>query len=155
MKFTQVTWYYKVLALALFVALPFIGFWAGMWYQKNISPESTITTNDSNVATDSASKNDWVEIIESEEITVQIKHENGVLKYKGTVQVPTACYKLSDETTVLESFPEQVEIRITINEPESGVICAQVFTDKEFSGQVQVSEKATVSVFLNDEKVEQ
>ena len=35
-EFNKVTWYSKVLALALFVALPFIGFCAGRWYQAQL-----------------------------------------------------------------------------------------------------------------------
>lgn len=32
-QYTKVTWYSKTLALALFVAMPFLGFWAGIKYQ--------------------------------------------------------------------------------------------------------------------------
>jgi hypothetical protein len=154
-----VTWYSKVLALILFIALPFIGFYAGMWYQKNISPQkSTVTTNGSSTATDSASTAGWKTVVDSEKITVQTKYENGQLRYKGTVQVPTACYKLKDETTVLESSPEQVQIRISAGQTKSDTpgsigVCAQVITDLEFSGQVQVSKDAVVTVFLDGEQV--
>lgn len=30
----KVTWYSKTLAIALFVALPFIGFWLGIQYER-------------------------------------------------------------------------------------------------------------------------
>jgi len=157
MKFREVTWYSKLLALALFVVLPFAGFYAGMWYQKNISlGTNDIVANGSKDASDSASKNGWKTIVDSEKITAQTKHESEILYYKGAVQLPTACYKLKDETAVLESYPEQVQIRITAGQTKSDSIgvCAQVITDLEFSGQVQVSEKTVVSVYLNGEKVE-
>ena len=159
MKFTQITWYSKLAATVLFVALPFIGFYAGVWYQKNISTETSgVTTNGSITVTDSASKNGWATVVESEEITVQTKHESGTLHYKGSVQVPTTCYKLKDETTVLESFPEQVQIRISAGQTKSSTpdaigVCAQVITDLEFSSQVQVSKDAVVTVFLDGEQV--
>jgi hypothetical protein len=159
-KFTQVTWYSKLLALILFIALPFIGFYAGMWYQKNIStPTSTATTaNDSNTATSSASTSGWSTVVSSEKITVQTKYESGTLHYKGTVQAPSACYKLKDETVVLESFPEQVQIRISAGQTKSSTpdaigVCAQVVTTLEFSSQVQVSKEAVVTVFLDGGQV--
>ena len=34
----KVTWYSKFIALALFVALPFLGFWLGMKYGETIAP---------------------------------------------------------------------------------------------------------------------
>ncbi|OGY24446.1 MAG: hypothetical protein A2172_01655 [Candidatus Woykebacteria bacterium RBG_13_40_15] len=69
MKFREVTWYSKLLALALFVVLPFAGFYAGMWYQKNISlGTNDIVANGSKDASDSASQNGWREIVDSEKI---------------------------------------------------------------------------------------
>ncbi len=159
MKVTQVTWYSKLAAAILFITLPFVGFYAGMWYQKNISTEtSDVVTNGGKTATDSASTKGWSTVVDTEKITVQTKHESGTLHYEGTVQVPTACYKLKDETTVLESFPEQVQIRISAGQtkfstPDAIGVCAQVITDLEFSGQVKVSKEATVTVFLDGEQV--
>ncbi len=41
-QWNKVTWYSKVLALALFVALPFIGFKLGMCYERaNNAPAYT------------------------------------------------------------------------------------------------------------------
>ncbi|HVO28472.1 MAG TPA: hypothetical protein VMT81_00615 [Candidatus Paceibacterota bacterium] len=37
-QWNKVTWYSKLVALALFVALPFIGFWYGMQYGEIIAP---------------------------------------------------------------------------------------------------------------------
>lgn len=147
------------MALTLFVALPFIGFYAGMWYQKNISTEtSSVTTNGSNTATDSVGTKGWLTVVDTEKITVQTKYESGTLHYRGTVQAPTACYKLRDETTVLESSPEQVQIRISAGQTKSDTpdaigVCAQVITDLEIAGQVQVSKDAVVTVFLDGEQV--
>ncbi len=156
MKFTQVTWYSKLAAAILFVALPFLGFYAGTWYQKNVSTKtSDVVTNGSSTATDSASKNGWATVVKAEEITVQTKYESGTLHYKGSVQVPTACYKLKDETTVLESDPVQVQIRISAGQTKSDSlgVCAQVITDLEFSGQVQASKDAVVTTFLDGAQV--
>ncbi len=37
-EWNKVTWYSKILALILFVALPFIGFWYGMQYGELVAP---------------------------------------------------------------------------------------------------------------------
>lgn len=148
----QVTWYSKLLALILFVALPFLGFYAGMKYQQAIAPPSQEVPN--GTKPNGSDQTGWKTIVDSDQVTVKTKYEAGVLKYSGTVQLPTPCHKLKEESLVMESYPEQVQIRLTIQDPGPGTFCAQVITQKEFSGQVQVSEKAVVSVYLNGEKVE-
>ena len=149
MRFNSVTWYSKLLALILFIALPFAGFYAGIKYQEATTPSS-----ESPKATSSAKQSGWRTIVSTDQITVRTKYESGTLKYNGTVQLSTACHELKDEAGVMESFPEQVQVRLTTEDPVSGTMCAQVITEKEFSGQVKVSENATVSVYLDGEKVE-
>ena len=154
MKFTQVTWYSKLLALTLFVALPFIGFCAGVWYQKQISPNQ----DGSVVVIDTDKKDESKTVVDSNKVSLKTSFKNGVLTYSGTVQVPTACYNIRGETVVLESYPEQVQIRLTTEELKPGPtmgVCAQVATTKEVSGELKVSENASVSVYLNDELVRQ
>jgi hypothetical protein len=57
-EWNKVTWYSKILALALFVALPFIGFYYGAQYGKLIAPLGqmpaaiTVSTSTSQTATD-------------------------------------------------------------------------------------------------------
>ncbi|MDP2720707.1 MAG: hypothetical protein Q8O75_02080 [bacterium] len=149
MKFTQVTWYSKLLALMLFVALPFIGFYAGVWYQKAVSPpKSVIKIQESSKDDDSSSS------ASLKKVNLKTSYKNGVLTYSGFVQLPSPCHKLKEETLVIESFPEQVQVRLTIQDPDPTMMCAQVVTEKEFSGEVKVSEKATISVFINGKKVE-
>jgi len=152
MKFNQVTWYSKLLASILFIALPFLGFYVGMKYERAIVPQSQdLITSDTKPR--SSDQTGWKTIVDTKQVTVETKYENGTLKYSGTVQLPSPCHQLKDETVVLESFPEQVQIRLTIQNPDPQIQCIQVVTPKEFSGQMQVSEKAVVSVFLNGEKI--
>ena len=149
MKFTQVTWYSKLVALILFIALPFIGFYAGVWYQKAVSPpKSVIKIQEPSKDDDSSSS------ASSKKVNLKTSYKDGVLTYSGSVQLPSPCHKLKEEALVAESFPEQVQIRLTIENPASGTMCAQVVTEKEFSGEAQASEKATISIFLNGKKVE-
>ncbi|MEK7094440.1 MAG: hypothetical protein AAB903_03835 [Patescibacteria group bacterium] len=61
-EWNKVTWYSKLLALILFVALPFIGFYLGMMYQEMRVAgyegrrilQSQLTTNNSQLATDAS-----------------------------------------------------------------------------------------------------
>lgn len=147
MQFNKVTWYSKVAAMILFIALPFAGFYFGMKYQEGINPPTTTVVEPS---TGSNPKT----VVDTDQVTVETTYDSGTLKYKATVQLPTPCYGLKDETIILEIFPEQVQIRITTEISDDLTICPQVITEKEFSGEVQVSENATVSVFFNGQKVE-
>ena len=70
-----------------------------------------------------------------------------------TVEVPTPCHEIRQETKIMESYPEQVRIDLSVVDPAPGIICVQQITQKEFSGEVKVSESATVSVNLDGEKV--
>ena len=147
MKYNQVTWYSKVIAMVLFIALPFIGFYLGMKYQEGISPQINNVVN-------TTQKSDTKTVINTDQVTVKTTYENGTLKYSGTVNLPSPCFELKTEVNVLETFPEQVQIRLTtVNTAGPTQFCTQVITPEEFSGKVQVSEGATVTVFLNDEQV--
>ena len=150
MKFTKVTWYSKILALILLIALPFIGFYAGVWYQKQIYPNQ----DNSGIVVDDGKKEEPKTVVDSQKVKLKTSFKNGVLNYSGSVSVPTPCHELDVETIVAESYPEQVQIRIKIQDPKEGTVCAQVVTEKEFSGRLKVSENASISVYLNDEKVE-
>jgi hypothetical protein len=147
MRFVQVTWYSKMLAAILFVALPFIGFYTGIKYQQAITTSREVVVNNMTKTKDKNIN------IKTDQLVLNTTYENGVLKYSGTVQLPTPCHKLKDETGVLQSFPEQVQIRLVVEPPKPGIDCAQVITEKEFSGQVEVSSKAVVSVYLNGTRV--
>jgi len=92
-------------------------------------------------------------IVDKENIQVKTVYEDGLLKYSGTVQLPTPCHQLKDETGVLQTYPEQVQIRLVVEAPVPDLVCTQVIVEKEFSGQVQVSSGATVSVFLDGTKI--
>jgi hypothetical protein len=152
MKFNSVTWYSKLAAAILFIALPFAGFYAGMKYQEAISsPDTDVVEDSDKKSSDDSSA--WETLVRSDEITVKTKYEGGKIKYSGTVQTPTPCHEIKDETKVLESFPEQVQIRLLVVQGNPGAICAQVISEKEFSGEVEVSKDATISVHLDGKEV--
>jgi hypothetical protein len=156
MKLHEVTWYSKFIALALFVVLPFLGFYAGMKYQEKITVKDSTSsvTHKPNTSTSSSKAKTKINI-KTNDITFTSTYENGVVKYSGTVTVPSPCYEVKQDAVVAESFPEQVSIKIK-TELVKEVIpasCIQVVTQKPFSGESEVSENASIRVFLNDKIV--
>lgn len=151
-KYNQVTWYSKLIALALFVALPFLGFWAGMKYQEAISVDSAPSTT---TATSSANTNSaTVKLnIDNDQIKIKVLYQNGLYNYTGSVTTPDPCYEVSTKSQILESYPEMVKINITTTKPASNQLCAQVISSKPFSGQFKASSAAQIQVLLNGSTV--
>ncbi len=44
MQLNKVTWYSKLIALILFVAMPFIGFYLGMQFQKTVDSFKVVSS---------------------------------------------------------------------------------------------------------------
>lgn len=150
MKVNSVTWYSKLLAIILFIALPFFGFYLGMKYQ-----EATSTKNGSVVTNNNLGGVKTLKKVETDELTINVVYKDGIISYSGTVRLPTPCYILKDETKVLESSPEQIQIRLSILPPPPNAgVCIQTLTNIEFSGELQASEQAEVSIWLNNKKIE-
>lgn len=51
-SFKEVTTFSKLVALGLFVALPFIGFYLGSWYQEKLCPDNNTDVQDETTSTD-------------------------------------------------------------------------------------------------------
>ena len=142
----KVTWYSKLLALILLVLLPFAGFLLGMKYQTSITvPSVQFVTNDS------TSNSNIVSNISPSKLKITTQLKNGVLKYSGSVELPNPCYQVKDEIVILESYPQQVQVRISVVNPRNGTggTCIQVLTTKEFSGELKISNQAKISVWFN------
>ena len=82
-------------------------------------------------------------------IEILFTYTNGEYSYSGTIQKPTPCHEVKYDYVVRESYPEQVDLRFTIE--DSGEICSQVIDQEEISGKIPVSEKARIQVYVNDE----
>lgn len=134
-----------------------------MWYQKNIAPSaSTVTPNGTNNATNSASKNgNWKTIVSNDKIIVKTRYEGRKLIYSGTVPLPSPCHKIDHTLGFITAemgadvSPSEGTLQIKILEPEGEQMCAQVITNKSFSGEVIIgSPFEKIIVFLDGEKVE-
>ena len=168
MKFKEVTWYSKLAAAILFVLLPFLGFYAGMRYQEalfqgvnndgaivSIPANKDATSSAKNKDNDDLDQRTLVKKINNEKLSISVVLDDGSLRYSGAVVVPTPCHEVKADAIVAESHPEQVRIDLTVVIKAGPTqFCAQVVTNKEFSGEAKVSSEAQVSVYLDGEKID-
>lgn len=94
------------------------------------------------------------EAFQRPEITINAKHQykNGQHNFIGTVELPTPCHQLDSEVIKGE---EVTEIALTISNPDedSGGVCAQVITDKNFQVIFDGEENENIIATLNGEAV--
>jgi hypothetical protein len=70
-------------------------------------------------------------------------------EYQVTGTVPTPCHEVDINTQVMESFPEQVVVNVSVvSDPEE--ICIQVIKDINKSGTFQASDKAEISLNVTE-----
>ena len=86
-------------------------------------------------------------------LTARYQSENEiehVWEYKITGTLPSPCHNTDVQPIVLESYPEQVSVLLTITPPESDVNCIQVL-DKDFetTGEFKASDKAKISFVVD------
>lgn len=65
--------------------------------------------------------------------------------YSVTGTLPTPCYAVDTEAIVAESYPEQVTIKVTVQEQPTDGVCSTVIQEYSYSGTFSASELATVS----------
>lgn len=155
-ELNRVTWYSRLLALALVIVLPFLGFWLGMKYQEAVSPSSSVVSSNPTTqppATSSAkpTPGESKKQVTNSQLTIKVTYQNGIYYYSGTIELPTPCTILTVNSNVTRTAPSVVNILITTQPTDA--ICAQAVTPKTFSGQVSGPANATVDVYLNDKLV--
>jgi len=78
-----------------------------------------------------------------------------VWEYKITGVLPSPCYQTEVKPIVLDSYPEQVSILLTITLPESDVNCIQVIDENfETKGEFKASDKAKISFVVDKDRKE-
>ena len=58
--------------------------------------------------------------------------------------LPNPCYKISTEAIVLESYPEQVIVKSTVQPPNTETVCVQSIQEIFQEGEFEASEQAQV-----------
>ncbi len=71
---------------------------------------------------------------------------NSRWEYTVTGQLPNPCYNAEVDSIVAESYPEQVTVTVTIQEPKADMICTQVIQDFKYNGTFSASEKAEITL---------
>jgi len=69
---------------------------------------------------------------------------NNLWEYSVNGSLPTPCYAVNTTADVAESYPEQVTIKVTIQEQPTDGVCSAVIQDYSYSGTFQASGEATV-----------
>jgi hypothetical protein len=68
-------------------------------------------------------------------------------EYTVTGTVPNPCHETSVDVTVMESYPEQVNV--TLNIVNTGGTCAQVIQNVEETGTFKASSEAQINFIIN------
>ena len=69
---------------------------------------------------------------------------NSLWKYTISGTLPNPCYKISTEAIVLESYPEQVIVKSTVQPPNTETVCVQSIQEIFREGEFEASEQAQV-----------
>lgn len=127
----------RILLIVVLVALVIL---LGLWLWQRQKPQS----NSQKPPTSNQPK----QSINNPPVTFNATYSNNTWTYSGTVELPNPCSTLTHDAIVMESFPEQVQVRLTTTSDPTAV-CAQVVTTEEYSGTFAASEQAKISVYLN------
>jgi hypothetical protein len=83
--------------------------------------------------------------IQQDQFTLETEYVgNNQWEYSITGYLPNPCYSYKVEEVVMESYPEQVKITLSIIEPMPDVMCIQVIEDLNHSGSFSASEEADI-----------
>jgi hypothetical protein len=82
-------------------------------------------------------------------ITAERTFADGIHVVRGVIELPTPCHGLSIETTVTESYPEQVALNFYSS--TTAEMCAQVETPVEYREEFQASGYAIIRAYWNGE----
>ncbi len=74
--------------------------------------------------------------------------ENNIWEYTVSGTLPTPCYSATTEALVMESYPEQVQIKVKTQAASDSTICITVVKDYAYTGTFSASSKATVSLVV-------
>lgn len=145
MKWNSVTWYSKLLAMILFVSLPFIGFYLGTRFDEATKPAKNENLD--------KIQEGYTTIVDTDEISVEIKNDNGLLLYKGRAQAPDSCNYLLSESTFVSSENKIPVLKIDVKKKTGTTqTCVQVISDLQFSGSIETA-SSNLTIYFNDQKL--
>jgi hypothetical protein len=84
----------------------------------------------------------------------EIVYADGVLRWAVEVEKPTPCHGVRVEERLLESYPVQVHVDLSIVSPPPGEVCIQVIAYEVVSGEIAIDHApGNVVIRLNDEQI--
>jgi hypothetical protein len=121
------------LLTALIISIVILGLLCVLWSKDK----------DRNIPQDSGETTTTIETTFELESTYQ---GDNLWKYRVTGDLPNLCYKANTNPVVMESYPEQIIIKVEVIQPEKDAICAQAIYQYEYEGIFNASEKAQISL---------
>lgn len=103
-------------------------------------PGDSMESRDIQVTNPDITKNDGEFTLEAE-----YNDASGMWTYQITGNLPTPCYEAEVEELVMESFPEQVQINLKLNQPEADTYCIQVIQEYSYASTLAVDKAAELS----------
>jgi len=83
---------------------------------------------------------------EYEDLNLEYEYkEDNTWEYIVTGTLPNPCYKITTESIVAESYPEQVTVKAIVTPPAEDEICAQAIKNVNETGEFQASEEAFIA----------
>ena len=73
---------------------------------------------------------------------------DGTWDYTIAGTLPTPCYSVTTDATVMESDPEQVQIKIKVQEQPTEGVCSTVIQEYSYDGTFNASKSATISLVV-------
>jgi hypothetical protein len=108
---------------------------------------SATTSSSASSSTKTASTVVTTKDLNQDKVKVALRFTTAnVWEYTLTTDLPTPCHNLTENNVVMESFPEQVRMEVTITAPAKGTVCAQVITPVSKTGTINVDKAATFSL---------
>ena len=84
------------------------------------------------------------------EIPALHQYRHGAHSYVGEVSMPSSCYRLESQSTVRESYPEQVKIDLlSVPESDESLCDTSSTTMRRFKVAFQASPEAQISVYFD------
>jgi len=85
-----------------------------------------------------------------EGIVVTYSSEESTLSYSISITKPTPCHEVKAEENILDSFPPQVQVSISMSAPPAGRVCIQVIEETSIEGSIAIRTKPrSFSAFIN------
>lgn len=76
--------------------------------------------------------------------------EGNTWAYEIKGEIPSPCHSYEIEPFVLESYPEQVSVVLTIRKPSEETICTEVIKEIEETGTFTAGNKAKISFLVTN-----